>query len=1093
MYQGNAVAAPLSQHYFFVPKLQKFGLQYLTRDGYKLMRKGHLAEAYKELLEDPDVQIYNSTYENVVDYISSKFGASSFKYYMANDSGGYTAETFSISQVKSYLDYVETTEYEARKTDNREQIIKNILNSLHGFAYSNDSIASGVRLFFQRPHANQQHRAPAIKGNTVFSLPPRMHSGRVYAHKDTKDLQGSFYSDGTAKVGEFKSLEGLSADSQSASVTAPLKLHYNHNLKCFESSQTFLAKLLNDVDPAAVANNNLSIDSTVARTAQEFFSSDAPERMWDFTTGVAAPLTMHNNNPRAFGPCIINCEDSNKIDQVRVVNRSTTTFSQGEIVIVHQIDGENIISKYSTGVSEQRPPKPGRWLFTKFMSNSDEYFRYSATDANAENRPLLLPDNCNDMLRRKFYTRIQDATNYSPNAPAAGNLFEYWQGSIWDQIPISNSGNLDGFQAFGSRINIYIDPAGGINVGSDNVYLADVPLFWGPMFPDGVRQKLPQYGFNDEYQVPAEVAMPFDVNHHTTIRNINDGNFFNNFFDTNLIGSGWVDVNNQLRVQFSLLSCELFGSFDKMSMLIQDRVGGSTTAVRKFPQKISELTGNPLYTDYFKSTFAKRPSVIRGIGRSCYLFSEGTTFNGFQGIPYDCYIQYKPLNTPKGAPSVFGGDTSPEDDTPYRGSNAVGIISSRLRMNQGSGGAWDLNIEADQTFGSKGRFFGGGGGGSINVTIIGALIGFSTDNRGRRIEGSVPMWGSNKFDSIDSFGTAAMHVQVWDAWPDEDTVWIPQYFTAMHFNPTATSTFTNNKVTNYANAVKMTVSDEWETPPDEDDTLSIQNLDSSVDFRVPTLGSLKSITNADGSTTRYPQYGVGVDGEAVAVGRISPDTYLRPQNYWKVNTDRRRQLVTQYGYVWKKLVIGVSDFGPDKQVVEPGTGFSVNDKIALGNGIKIKVTGVDNGGITSFVIADSEESEKFEDIGGTKHSFKFYGSGLLPSDFNEGKSYSVRSPNGSPATVKFFAGYAWEAWQKDFGPKKRSNMVRVTDNSGEGQERVWGTKSTSIPIEGNSDSPYKGQYEIFFHCHNDIGFAWHEVPEYTIGLAMAQYITLSIG
>ena len=74
----------------------------------------------------------------------------------------------------------------------------------------------------------------------------------------------------------------------------------------------------------------------------------------------------------------------------------------------------------------------------------------------------------------------------------------------------------------------------------------------------------------------------------------------------------------------------------------------------------------------------------------------------------------------------------------------------------------------------KGRFYGGGGGGGIYATIIGAMMAFSNDTRGKTIEGSVPMWGSN-LDRISSFGTGCCHVQVWDAWPDEFTAWIPQY------------------------------------------------------------------------------------------------------------------------------------------------------------------------------------------------------------------------------------------------------------------------------------------------------------------------------
>ena len=288
----------------------------------------------------------------------------------------------------------------------------------------------------------------------------------------------------------------------------------------------------------------------------------------------------------------------------------------------------------------------------------------------------------------------------------------------------------------------------------------------------------------------------------------------------------------------------------------------------------------------------------------------------------------------------------------FVGANAVSIMSARFRLNQGSGGSWSLNAETSQTFGMKGRFFGGGGGGGITTTIIGAIMAFASDNRGRTVQGSVPMWGSNKGDAIDSFGTAACHVQVWDAWPDELTTWIPQYMCALHFNPSIeisgplnSQAPTTVTVTDYANATRWgrdTASNynligEWNVKPDEDYKITV-GADTEVSFRDPTYGDnvVISYLNEEGVWVdgTYASYGTnnilndgrneagtsqGADGSAVRAGEtLGPGTVLRQNDIWNINRKREAQLVTQYGYAYDRVQMGLS---AEKANVEMEEGF----------------------------------------------------------------------------------------------------------------------------------------------------------------------------
>lgn len=1163
MSRGNYFVSLNTQHYFYIPKFYRFGLSYLDSYAYNALRSpsNPIAQRAREITEHPYVNIYGNSY-NMSEWLEFHLGVTSFSWEYFDLSGNKVSDSaptgrqglygITVGDIINYLEGYYGDNYAQQAKDLRDgtamaKKIQSIRTSIQGYAQGTDIHGQIFRLFLPQPNANRTDRTVASKGTNLINAVPRRASGAKYHARGTAKEDPGVY------VGD----DNLSVNDHAATVAGTLKLKWNNVQKVYESGQTFLAILLTDVDGANIVNSGFGLDNIEGVTSEDFYGADAPHKMFDFTTGIAMPLGLESAQPQSFGPNIIKCAGETKAETIRVVNRSKTNYSKGEYVIIHQIDGENIIGgKFTQEVLEQRPPEPKRWNFTKFFANSDEYFRL---DIGLDNnlvlqtpRPLVTPAELVDILYQRYYFHDQgDVYNYLDDKATSVilsripdvKLFEYYQTHISDIAPYLSR-----------RINIYVDPAGGPNVGTDNVDQTDVPLFFGPMFPDGTTSivELDDGTTYDKLQTPGEYVYPFMYNAHGAIRHINSGNYKYTYTDE-YTTSGIVPTSDLTRVQFSLCSCELFGAGDLTSFQLPTQIadigrfGAANTKPRRFPKTIEEITNGRLQSA--NAGILTAPAIARRggngltVGKVKDKFDNGAMAAFYRGfsvineaqianiVPFDAYIDHVPLNSPRNAPALFGGDTGPESSvgvdesvffggTPgqYVGSNAVGVISSRLRMNQGSGGSWVLGVEVDQTFGMKGRFYGGGGGGGIVTTIIGAMMAFANDNRGRTIQGSVPMWGSTKGDSIDSFGTAACHIQVWDAWPDEDTTWIPQYMCALHFNPKIereiynkvtnemeknAEQWTSVTVKNYAYATKDSNGD-WISEP-KDYEISIPNP-SLVSYKVPTWGDTVEIkyTNTKGDEVKqtYDSYGTGSDGQGVGLGTlISEGSKLRPQNLWNTVTQREGKLVTKHGYHWFKRVIGLHDRGPTATnslydefydiVTEKEEGFKdgENHIYTVGRGQKEVRFWVDG----SRIVFDEIE---WMDNAGSKNKEKVRGEGYLPSDLPV--RYTITDTDGKTATVVFKHLLCYDKHYHDVGPQPRSSLQRVTLSSGQGTERMWGPSSASINVEGNklgADTDltlYSGQYEILVYVHNDIGFAWHKPPEETTGYAMAQFITVKL-
>lgn len=1046
MYKGNVESSVKAGHYFYFQAFQADGLAVCSSGDWATMSG-----------------IYNSSDATIFDY------AGSMSYEKPLVGGGTTTVTFTSSEISDLVDYVENTTYKTRTNDTNssgdEKTIRQIQASKYGCLYNGLGTSSAKKLYFMKKHEENISRVPSLHSDTLITATPRRKSGAKYAFKQSLSEDTGVY------IGDVH----VSKDNYAACVSAPLKLIYNHNQGLWECSSSFLCVLIEDIDAADIISPDLSVDNLEGKTSSEFYGAGATNSMNNFTTGLAVALTVHDNNPYSFGPSLVKYDGSTRVEKIRVVNRTPQLFNKGEIALVEQVDGENILIKISgDGTVQERPPKfKGPWLFTKFYTSSDEYYRFTNGDRITYGQEVI--DFTYDKLFRTNETK---------------NLSDYHQDVIMNQI--ASGDGLRGtatHTAFGDRININVGVGNNDQIGALSVLAEDIYMFWGPMFPNGMNAG---GGGRDKFQLPAEAAClgPFKDESGeydgspveyaaATLTAINNGSLSD--LKARLGGSQYSLASGlnlkpaiSNTIQFSLMSADLYGHLDEASTQT-NLTYGNEKEVRNFYKTSKSFSGAPLTTNWFGG---KHTNQITGTiqGAWSHIYDSAPTSTGPK---YDAYVTKEPQDKPQGAWEIFG-DAS-YGDWDYRGANAVGLICARRLVEKN--GEWTLNVDTEQTFGMRGRFFGGATGAyiSANVTSLfaGGGISFSSNSFvSEPIQGVTTVWGST-LDRIDSFGTAALHVQVWDGWPREDTLWLPQYASVLHFTPTGSSTTKTYTVDSWNET-----DEEW-----EEVEIEVDQIDSIVDFKVPTYGH-----EIDGKQV----YNTAPDGQTVGLGVISGA--LRPQEYWNVDKSARRRYVTYYGYQYNRTVIGVGGTG---SIITAGSGFQEDEFVDLGRGVKIKVTSVDaDGGITGFSLLGSGETEPSQTVtipdridGTSEHSFLFRGEGFEPKEFPV--TLNVPSVTGGEAAeIQWPSAFGWDKPDWIAGPKPQSELVRCSLASGSGQNATYGGRSVQIGVSANDNNPaayknslYPGEYEIFAYCHNDVGIFLHKSPHATSPYMYHQYIT----
>jgi hypothetical protein len=408
----------------------------------------------------------------------------------------------------------------------------------------------------------------------------------------------------------------------------------------------------------------------------------------------------------------------------------------------------------------------------------------------------------------------------------------------------------------------------------------------------------------------------------------------------------------------------------------------------------------------------------------------------FKSVKYDCFVNRSNSNSGLvGSPALFrkSGGTD--------GANCVGIISAKQTITKRSGGK--LNYSINQDFGLNQQRAS-----TLATNFITIIPGIFSGggSAGGGMQYGFPQWGSTT-DNINSFGTTALHLRIFDYWPEIDTVFDPRYFGILHFNPN----------------------------------------DESVDIPIPTG------RDSDGNLF------TPILGSSVASGSLLSD-----KNSWIKNPIRRGMLLTNGGFKYFAHQIGLPKLYSG--VHFGGRGFVSDFEYEIKNKNLILLLTVSGNSVTAVKIKDGSESRNYSHTGEIDNLYR--GKNFMSSDFNmdipkfnedgelDGTTGNkgfvisippqVPGPNSRPAFLVYFYGEIYLEEKIDLPPAEQVPLTRLTSSSKRGEDFVQETKESDFTLESNKS----GKYDCFYHFHNDITHTLMTDQPFVAGFL--QYVTMTI-
>lgn len=880
-----------------------------------------------------------------------------------------------------------------------------------------------ISLFFKDPDIFNATNIATIDSIALTDV-PETKGQTLYSRLATETFKG----EGLARV---RKLINDSQDDERNKVGGYLDTHYNKNTGRFEcGTRVVLVRLLEDLP--AVTFPEIPTDPNTY-VYDQFYGIGAPyDQRGDWTmeenSAYAVTINIHNNK-EIFGPTFFTWVEKNndqievkqKAEKIRLVNRTPSSFSSGEVALAFYMDGEWLPVKVPLG--DARPPSLSvkKWTFTKAISYSYAYFRDGrfkefklGTNTNTPpyTRGLINSDTYVKRVRGKFYKSstyanlnlipgkslspleisafIADGTNWDIETS------EVLYSDIRDQISTKYGGNRD--KTYISWVNFYYPREGYDDIG--NVY--DFLGFWGPVFKEGfnaaqfdqLKNNLnpsndavamnvayinggPHHFFNN-YHLPAElgnnapydndgIGSPFD-NLYSALSFINSENNMygslavaqnpiNRFSTTNV--SYALLPNNPKEIGFIPLSSEMVAS---------DLIGRPTSRnIPPFVKYQGTLTDFNGIDDTSWQTKLNGSNIIpKGI---IYEFIKDIKYLNLDTLLYWKFIQ-KNLRTTGGNVTRTWGDT----DEDAQG-NVVGIISSKCTISL-TGQQHNIRCNLEQLFGLPTNKQNAGNSGYTFAP--GGTTG--QDNSGY-VEYELGTWGRSGSQRISDMNITGLWVQIYDAWPLEQTMTDPRYFGVLHFNPGII-----NNSTNPGSGV--------------------------VDFKIPTRN----------------------DGIILASGDIVDINLIKNKDQWSYETFRRGQLLSLGGFSYYEPYLVVKEIIP---ISTPDTTVWPLDTEKSGSGLTVKRTAA------GFGITDG-------------------GKNILISG-----NITI---NGLVFQIKDYK--VEQEIKTDLGPQLRYPITQLTTNNNDGKPvpttiRGIANQPNSILLEIQEKNPL-GQYDLFFHFQNDI-------------------------
>ncbi len=467
-----------------------------------------------------------------------KFNKETLKYDMVNGQEIFKTESNTlvandlVDFIIKHRNYILGRISDEIENNNIKEVTQNIQNSFSGcltFNTSYNVLGSDrnplVRFFLRDKENSDDSRQIAQKGAPVIVDIPRRSSTSQYSYRGTED----------SAIGVYQNPYEGGINNPKNSIAAPLDLRYSPSFGKWQAgTHQILAKLVTDVDPAP--SEEINADSIQNGSPQNFYDPNNSLYFSKFTIGMALPLSVEAGNPHQFGPNFVGCPSGTnpKMEKIMVVNRSGRSFKKGDTVLCSHIDNEWILQGFDAGtISKNKATKIGKWSFQKYIVNSDNFFkdaRYVSGDAITgfdAYRNNISPDSYETKMRLKFYTNMFQGqgdsagpswsrASYLKSAGIDTNIIAklnmyvdlsekdalakslpekstydidvnaaYYQSTVFDQLS-ENFGGTNTYDVIG-RTNVKYSPNPTVNTEEDGYYpmQKSLPLFWGPVFPDG--------------------------------------------------------------------------------------------------------------------------------------------------------------------------------------------------------------------------------------------------------------------------------------------------------------------------------------------------------------------------------------------------------------------------------------------------------------------------------------------------------------------------------------------------------------------------------------------------------------------------------
>ena len=177
-------------------------------------------------------------------------------------------------------------------------------------------------------------------------------------------------------------------------------------------------------------------------------------------------------------------------------------------------------------------------------------------------------------------------------------------------------------------------------------------------------------------------------------------------------------------------------------------------------------------------------------------------------------------------------------------------------------------------------------------------------------------WGSSSDGQMD-FGTTAGYAKVYDAWPEEQTIFDPRYFAVMHFNAGQLMTLPGGKFVGDPSQDDSSKMDEYTNM-----YRWVDNEEFDVDYRVPTVSGNPGDVNLIEIEEGREVFSDFAHSQLTGLAGL-----IRPKEEWKVVTTRRGMLLP-FKYRKKTLCLTSTDgnvasaFGHNLQTYDATSGRS---------------------------------------------------------------------------------------------------------------------------------------------------------------------------